>query len=434
MELNSTYGNFINLPIQFMALVIGFIYIKKIRLSKNDVLIIGIYLFIPTIILYLAAHWAGTIYLFLSLTTFFFWHTKKISAFFYISTLFLIAILSDHVASILVFNIYIMPERVMLQLLLRISIFIILYTLSMLVFKAVRKFFRNKINPSLNIYIVLIIIILVTVIVFYINIFRFFNNYKFEILKTNLIIFTVYLFLIFTLITILLYIVLKAQSLAARENEYENFSTYVASLEQVNKDMQKFRHDYLNILLSMRGYISEKDWEGLETYFEKGILKFEKKTLVSNKILGNLENLQVKGLKGLLFTKSSRAIEHDLNISIEIDQPIKDIAMDIIELNRILGILIDNALESCREEKKKEIQIAIIKQAPGLTMFVIRNQIKERDINISQLFEEGFTTKATGQGMGLATVKKIIDSNPNTTLNMWIDHNWFCVELLIMEG
>lgn len=432
MELNSHLGNLINLPIQFLALLLGFIYIKNIKLSKKDIWIICIYLFIPTIILYLITYWAGIIYLFISLTTFFYNHRKNFYTFFYISALFVISILLDHLSTLFVFNIK--SEAEILPLILRISTFIILFVLLMPSFKIIDNFFQNKIQLSLNIQILLVSITLVTLIVFYFNIFRSWKHSDLEILKLNMLIFVVYLFLIFTLILLLLHIVLKEQKISAREKEYENFSSYVVSLEQANEDMQKFRHDYLNVLLSIGGYIEARDWDELETYFEGKILNFEKKTLVSNEILGNLKNLQIKGLKGLLFTKCSRAIENDLNISIEISQPIAHIAMDIIDLNRVLGILIDNAFENCIEEARKDIQIAFIQEVQGSTMIVIRNRIKENDVKIKQLFEEGYTTKTYGHGMGLAIVKKIIDSNPNTTLNIWIDQDWFNVELIIMEG
>ena len=232
---------------------------------------------------------------------------------------------------------------------------------------------------------------------------------------------------------LLLYNVYKEQKLKTREIEFKNFENYVNSLEQVNKDMQKFRHDYLNILLSLRGYIQDSDWSGLILHFEENIIQFEKKSIESSKVVGHLENLQILGLKGLVFTKSCQAIENNLNISIEINRPVENIEMNIITLNRVLGILIDNAIEGCLEQNTKEIEFAIIQQG-GQTTIIIRNEIKEFNLPTSILFEEGFTTKTSGQGIGLSTVKSIISQIPNVTFSLWFDGDWFYAELLIMEG
>lgn len=43
------------------------------------------------------------------------------------------------------------------------------------------------------------------------------------------------------------------------------------SLELINNDMQKFRHDHANILVTMQGYIEIEDFDGLKTYFKKHI-------------------------------------------------------------------------------------------------------------------------------------------------------------------
>lgn len=346
--------------------------------------------------------------------------------------LFLAAILTDHAATLLVGYANLQSTNEIIQLLLRVIIFSGFFALTIIGFKSLWGNIQRTIKPSFTVQLVLILVVLSVLIAFYYNIFRALQSSELTVLKDNMLIFYCYLLIICILIIILLYIGQKAQHLQAKEQSYKNFDEYVYSLEQVNKDMQKFRHDYLNVLLSMQGYINEKDLPGLEKYFTRNIAQFENKTLYNNKILGNLEKLHIKGLKGLLYSKSSFAIERDLTISIEIDRPIYHISMDIILLNRILGILMDNAIDNCLVEKTNNIQLALL-QSASLTIIVLRNEITHQHIPIEQIFEEGYTTKPNGQGLGLATVKNIIDNCSNVTLNVWNEPDWFCIELLIIE-
>ncbi|UDK98234.1 GHKL domain-containing protein [Lysinibacillus sphaericus] len=432
MDINSYVSNFINLPTQIIVLISSFLYLKRIKLTVKEFLAFVIFIFIPAIIFYISVYWVGIIYLIVSFVVFFILLTKEKFTVFYLGFLFIIAIMIDHLSTLLISSIFITDY--LTQIFCRILIFVALFSLAVYVIRLIMDAYLTKINISSNNKWLISIVILLSLVVFYVNIFRVFKDTNIEAVRTNMFIFMFYLFLILILLCFIVYIFTKEEKLKAREKEYENFSIYINSLEQVNKDMQNFRHDYSNILLSMRGYIVEKDWVGLEKYFEKGILKFERKTIVNNIIIDNIKNLHIKGLKGLLYSKSNKAVEKDINISIEIPNPIFHISVDIIDLNRILGILLDNAIENSIEDKMKDIYIAILHKENQSTLFTIRNQIKDKEIAINKIYEEGYTTKENGQGIGLAMVKQIVDKNPQLVLNTWLEHNWFCLELLILEG
>lgn len=173
---------------------------------------------------------------------------------------------------------------------------------------------------------------------------------------------------------------MKEEKIKALKREYENFDIYVSSLEQTNKEMAKFRHDYLNILLGLRGYIEESDWKGLKKYFEEGILNFEKKAILNNAIVNNLQNLHIGGLKGLIISKCNKAIEENIGIFVEIPFHIHHISSDILDLNRILGIFLDNAIENSVDDKMNEINFAIIHKDNELTQILIRNRVKSKKL------------------------------------------------------
>lgn len=431
MELNGPISDVLNLPIQFWLITLSFLFLKNLSFSVKEVVIyIGI-VFIPSIIIFNYLFWLGIIYIILAMVLYFYWKSKHVNSITYIFGLFIVAIIVDHLATSIITYLAI-PLNLWI-LILRSIIFMFIFIILIFLFKIIQNKYKYLFKLSSKIKVLIILVILLTLVVFYFNIFIVYSNIDNQIIKFNTLVFLLYFLVLIFLIGSIIYIWIKEENLKAREAENNNFTTYINSLEHINKEMQKFRHDYMNVLISMKSYMDLRDWEGLTDYFEKDILNFEKDTLMENTILGNLKNLQITGLKGLLLTKSLYALESEISITIEIPDIINSVSANIIELNRVIGIVFDNAIENCIEDQRKEIQCAILKPSNSILLITVRNQIKNKDIPINKIFNEGYTTKK-GQGLGLSTVKKIVENNPNMSLNVWIEENWFCFELLVLRG
>ncbi|MBC2241395.1 hypothetical protein [Listeria booriae] len=87
---------------------------------------------------------------------------------------------------------------------------------------------------------------------------------------------TVYpiLFITFFLIICIVFLIInkigqEREKMKKREMEMAQLRDYTVRLEEMYVDMNMFRHDYINILASLHGYIEQGDQELLETYFEE---------------------------------------------------------------------------------------------------------------------------------------------------------------------
>src|SRR5690606_23745818 len=72
-------------------------------------------------------------------------------------------------------------------------------------------------------------------------------------LNMNLMIQLLYFIIVVIVLGVFLYSIHNTYRAKRKVLETEQFMQYMTALEEVNRDMQKFRHDYTNILLTIQG-------------------------------------------------------------------------------------------------------------------------------------------------------------------------------------
>ena len=104
--------------------------------------------------------------------------------------------------------------------------------------------------------------------------------------------------------------------------------------------------------------------------------------------------------------------------------------MDIVDLCRLLGILVDNAIEEVEQMVKGNVQIAFIKNSVSKSI-IVKNTCKEEISNINLLFKKGYSSKGENRGLGLSIVKEIVDKNRRLTLNTSFSNGCLIQELIL---
>nr|WP_241957978.1 GHKL domain-containing protein [Staphylococcus agnetis] len=244
----------------------------------------------------------------------------------------------------------------------------------------------------------------------------------------------------FTFVAIFIAILLLVTITTSREINYrrsqqeiEDYYNYTLRVEQVNNRMRKFRHDYINILSTMSEYLREDDLEGLKAYYNKHISPLKDHFEANTLKLNGVENLKVKEIKGVITTKILQAQERQIEISVEVADEINEINMEMIDLSRILGIIMDNAIEASMNLESPMIQIAFIKTEQSV-LIIIMNKAPDNLPKLHTLYQEGFSTKGKNRGLGLPTLKEITDSKDNVFLETTIENHYFIQKLEIMNN
>ena len=197
---------------------------------------------------------------------------------------------------------------------------------------------------------------------------------------------------------------------------YRDMERYSRHIEELYKEVRSFRHDYTNLLTSLRLGIEEEDMEQIKEVYDS-VLKDSSEKLQDNKYdLGRLVNIRDKALKSLLAGKFLKARDKNIVFNVEVPEEIQVEGMSLLDFLTIVSILCDNAIEASAEASQPHVSIAFLKNGAQET-FIIENSIKEEGIDISEIFSFGASSKGEERGVGLYTVMKIVESHPNTSLN-----------------
>lgn len=197
---------------------------------------------------------------------------------------------------------------------------------------------------------------------------------------------------------------------------YRDMERYSLHIEELYKEVRSFRHDYTNLLTSLRLGIEEEDMGQIKEVYDS-VLKDSSEKLQDNKYdLGRLVNIRDHSLKSLLAGKFIKAREKDIVFNVEVPEEIQVEGMSLLDFLTIVSILCDNAIEASAEASQPHVSIAFIKNGAQET-FIIENSIKEEGIDVSKIFSFGVSSKGENRGVGLYTVMKIVESYPNASLN-----------------
>lgn len=213
---------------------------------------------------------------------------------------------------------------------------------------------------------------------------------------------------------------------------YRDMERYSRHIEELYKEVRSFRHDYTNLLTSLRLGIEEEDMEQIKEIYDS-VLKDSSEKLQDNKYdLGRLVNVRDRALKSLLAGKFLKAREKNIVFNVEVPEEIQVEGMSLLDFLTIVSILCDNAIEASAEASQPHVSIAFLKNGAQET-FIIENSIKEEGIDISEIFSFGASSKGEERGVGLYTVMKIVESHPNTNLNTTCQNHVFRQVLTVIH-
>ncbi len=214
--------------------------------------------------------------------------------------------------------------------------------------------------------------------------------------------------------------------------EYNILLNNLDEYEKMLEYQKIANHENKNELLVIKG-MAKKNNKDIVLYIDSII---KERHLDSDTFIYKTNKIPSGGLRGLIYYKVLLMKEKNINVELEIDNTIKKINFDGIgtELNRdlcrIMGVMIDNAIEAVASLEDKYIKIVMNYDGNEFKTSISNNIIGT--IDISNIDNPGYTTKENGHGYGLSLVKQLIEKNNRITNKRKID-NMIFTQIIIVK-
>lgn len=217
------------------------------------------------------------------------------------------------------------------------------------------------------------------------------------------------LFLIVTLSAIIIEIAISGFFSRKIKKEFLAFTEDFEGTKFLVDSMRANNHDFTNKLHVILGLIQIGQYDKAVSYIQN-ISIIQRETI--SKVMNSIEN---PSFAALIVGKIARSSECNVKFILNEGSCLKneDISIPSEALVTITGNLIDNALDSMNmdtSKNEKELSLGIYTRPDELLIIVkdtgtgIPEEIKEK------IFENGFSTKGEGRGIGLYHTKQLVSS------------------------
>ena len=217
-----------------------------------------------------------------------------------------------------------------------------------------------------------------------------------------------------------------AQSLIVQQQE-----AYIRTLEGMQEEMRRFRHDYKNMMSGM--YLTAKEGELTEAmdYIREMTDDFDSQIGGQIRQMSQLSNVCMTEIKGLLLAKIAQMQKEGTACELEVMRPFGGTGCRTTDLCRCLGILIDNAMDEVRGREDARVYIMVSCQE-GYTTFRVKNRLYH-DIDFHRIWQQGYSTRGADRGTGLASYRKILEGYENVLPATAVQDGFFVQEFKVQE-
>lgn len=191
------------------------------------------------------------------------------------------------------------------------------------------------------------------------------------------------------------------------ENEKQQLQVLMHEYENVLNQTSENRHEMLNDLLILKS-IADKNSSEFTRTLDGIIRQYDTKKFKKYTSLAKLPT----GVKGMIYYKIAFINENEINFDTVVNgvDYAKFEAMDkdlYYKVCKILGILMDNAIDACVDSDKKKLVVSVYTENEDLCVEIDNSYsgIVDKD----GIKKKGYTTKGKNHGYGLTILNRIVD-------------------------
>ncbi len=198
--------------------------------------------------------------------------------------------------------------------------------------------------------------------------------------------------------------------MANAEIESELYRVELQRSKELIDSLRAQRHDFYTYLSVLMGLIQLGKTNKAIDYISDVA-----KNLQEIGSIAELEDHSI--LNALIVTKKSRALEEGFTFTLKFQTALNDVKISEYKLSRILGNIIDNAIDALKENRPLEprLEVTVERRENTIVFSIWNNGPPISKDKICRIFESGYTTKdGDGHGLGLSIVKTLVSEMGGT--------------------
>ncbi len=175
----------------------------------------------------------------------------------------------------------------------------------------------------------------------------------------------------------------------------QNEKQYRDEMQSYMSVIRSQRHDYNFHVQTLQGLLRKKDYQACESYLED---------LMRDAVwVNHLLPLADAAVSALILSFQSRAMQSGIHMEIAIENDLSQIATNVYETNKVIGNLLQNALEETRKLKDKSygIRLSVLKRGE-FCLISVSNRFENGDPMAA--YQVGHSGKYGHEGIGIASI------------------------------
>ena len=179
---------------------------------------------------------------------------------------------------------------------------------------------------------------------------------------------------------------------------------YRSEMQAFMSVIRSQRHDYNFHVQTLSGLIDAGDIDECREYLHNLV----RDSVAMNTILP----VKDPAIAALIFSFRTMALENGIELHIDIQNDLSCVATSTYETNKIIGNLLQNAIDEVRTHADKSfgIHLYILKRGENCIIHAANRITPQADAHshLQEMYRPGFSTKAGHEGIGLSSIQNLL--------------------------
>ncbi len=182
--------------------------------------------------------------------------------------------------------------------------------------------------------------------------------------------------------------------------QLDDMDQTIEAMEDLNNTLRAQRHDFLNHLQVVYSLMEMKEYKEANDYIER--------VYGSIASVGRVLRTANPAINALLQVKLGVCEKAGIQVTLDIRSAWKDLSIPGWEMCKVLGNLLDNAIDALQEVSDRRLTLTLTENLKAFR-FSVKNSGPMIPLKLqASIFQPGITTKAAGHGMGLYIVRRTL--------------------------